>query len=90
MCYADGLCDVCGQAAYAHTKRYFTAPFVDGKYYEYVCWVCANAPSDDMSGVLSIKEMEEDGFNKQEASVSINAIKKLISNKPVFVDIWKN
>lgn len=88
MCYNDGTCDICGQHAYAHTKRYFTAPFVDGSYYEYVCWVCANVPNDSMSGLLSIKEMEEDGFNKQESSISIAAIKELMKNSVKFVEIW--
>lgn len=90
MSYNDGHCDLCGQEAYCHTKYYGTSPFIDGKYYEYLCWVCYNSTVGDTDRLKSLKEMKEDGFGETEAKISYNAISKSLQLKLQFIDIFND
>lgn len=88
MSYDDGHCDLCGQEAYCHTKYYGSAPFIDGKYYNFLCWVCFNVPINNTDQLHTIKEMREDGFGETESKISYAALTKSMTKKPSFTDIF--
>lgn len=90
MSYEDGRCDLCRQEAYCHTKYYATAPFVDGKCYGYLCWVCLNTPIGETDQLHSLKDMREHGFGEIESKISYDALNKSIQHKPTFVDIFND
>lgn len=72
-------------------------PFIDGRVYEYMCFVCYSTPKrseynpktdqyDQIFGQLhSVQEMLDDGFNKQEAELSLKAMRKLVGNPELVV-----
>lgn len=90
MSYDDGRCDLCKQEAYCHTKYYSTSPFVDGKYYNFLCWVCLNTPIGETDQLHTAKEMKEHGFGETESKISYNAISKSLQLKPQFIDIFND
>lgn len=44
MSYSDGICEVCGNYVQAQVRYFSMIPFVDGRFYQLVCWTCANVP----------------------------------------------
>lgn len=89
MSYEDGTCDICKRQADAFS-RFLDTPFVDGNNYEFVCWTCANVPrryiitDEGFTKTASafelndVKDMLADGWSKDEAIISINAVKQLL------------
>lgn len=90
MSYEDGHCELCDQEAYCHTKYYTDAPFVDGKFYKYLCWVCYNTPVGVTQQLNSLKQMKEDGFGEVEAKISYSALSKSLKTQPTFIDIFND
>ena len=89
MSYEDGTCDICKRQADAFS-RFTDIPFADGNNYEFVCWTCANVPrryiitsegftkTASASELNDLKDMLADGWSKDEAIVSINAVRLLL------------
>lgn len=90
MSYEDGHCDLCGQESYCHTKYYTDVPFVDGKFYHFLCWVCYNTPIGETQQLHTLKQMKEDGFTETESKISYSALSKSIKSQPIFVDIFND
>jgi hypothetical protein len=70
-------------------------PFIDGRCYDLICFTCFTIPKTweyDSKGEIiwygtkspdrlsSVADMVSDGWEKQEAEISIRAIKKLLKN----------
>lgn len=95
----DDLCNICGRIPEAIVKVYANEPFVDGRNYGLICWVCANVPKTwyydnngeiivleyfDKDRINTAKEMSEDGgWDKDEAEISIKAIRKLLKRPKI-------
>lgn len=93
MSKLDGFCPICKQFIEVHAKGYLDHPFIDGNYYQDICFVCDSVPKMweysetmglkyfvdfDIKRLHSLEEMIEDGFDKKEAFISIQAVKKAI------------
>jgi len=85
-------CDICGQIPEAYT-RYDDVPFLDGNYYDIVCFTCCSLFREyeyDINGniiwygfknhnrIATLQMMVKDGWDEEIAKCSIMSINKLI------------
>jgi len=92
---SDDYCNICGAIPKAIVRVYANEPFVDGRNYNMICWMCANVPKswyyDDSGEVVvlgyfdrdrinTVKELMEEGWSRDEAELSVKAILKLLKS----------
>ncbi len=86
-----GFCQVCGQEAEVCVSGYQTHPFIDGRRYQEICFICSEVPkmyeyngelvvydTFDPKRLHTADELAEDGFDKKLAQKSIRAVKQAI------------
>jgi len=98
------LCKICNQPVDT-IVRYDEAPFIDGNYYDIVCHLCHSVPRSwaygadgsiiwygflDPNRLASVELLMREGWSREQAIVSIKAIKKSIKNKEYSVNVRKS
>lgn len=93
-------CPICGQFIEVIVRYHSEEPFVDGRYYDLICFTCASIPKTWEYGpdgeivwygtkspdrLATVEDMVSDGWGKQEAERSIKAVRKLLKNPRVII-----
>jgi hypothetical protein len=94
-------CPICGAFIEVIVQWHSEVPFVDGRYYDLVCFTCASVPrvwawgedgemvwygTKSPDRLASVEDMMSDGWSKEEAQQSIKAIKKLLKNPRIIIE----
>jgi hypothetical protein len=97
----DYYCNICGADPKAVVRVYANEPFVDGRNYNLICWMCANVPKSwyydendevvileyfDRERIHTVKELMAEGWDRDEAERSTKAIKKLLKTPLIKFD----
>lgn len=92
---SDDYCNICGADPKAIVRVYANEPFVDGRTYGMICWMCANVPKSwyyddndevvvlgyfDRDRINTVKELMAEGWDRDEAERSVKAIMKLLKS----------
>lgn len=88
MSYLDNKCDICGSNTFAFSRYYENAPFVDGRFYPFICFTCLVAQDLANGECCKLDKLISDGFNKSEAVNTITSINVLLKTKLKYVDIF--
>ena len=88
------ICDICGQIPEAFS-RFDEIPFLDGNYYDIVCFTCASICREweydphgnilwygykDVNRLATLQVMIKEGWDEHTAKCSIISVSKLIKN----------
>ena len=90
--HTDGICQICGYEVEVCVSGYKEHPFIDGRRYQEICFLCSEVPkmyeyknnelivydSFDDHRLHTAMELVEEGFDKKEAQQSIRAVKRAI------------
>jgi hypothetical protein len=90
------ICEICKQPITCSFSMFKEAPYIDGKKYDNICFLCASLPStyeyDELTNALNVYQnysphylndaeyLQKEGWSKQEIDVSIRAVNKIINN----------
>lgn len=94
--HIDGICQICGQEVEVCVSGYRDHPFIDGRKYEEICFVCSEVPkmyeyknkeltkfdTFDPKRLHTVAELAEDGFDNKYAKKCIAAVKRAIKTGP--------
>jgi hypothetical protein len=94
------ICPICGQFVDVIVRSYSEEPFIDGRYYDMMCFICATIPkiweqsangtitwykTKSPDRLMTVKEMVNEGWGKREVEKSLRAIKKALKNPRVII-----
>ena len=94
--HTEGFCQICNQEAEVCVSGYRDIPFIDGRKYQEICFICSEVPKmyeDNGEGLVEFAtfdpkrlhtadELAEDGFDKKRARKCIAAVKRAIKTGP--------
>lgn len=88
------LCPICQQESYCSFSMFNEVPFVDGKFYDNMCFCCASVPNtyefDEKTGTLEVfrnysglhintkQQMLEQGWSETDTNISLTAVEKIV------------
>lgn len=89
-------CPICKREPEAICTTWTTIKFIDGKNYDWLCWTCSCVPKTyivengefistgySCDNLHTSDEMQEQGWDKQDAQFAINAVRKAIKNASI-------
>lgn len=88
------LCPICKNESYCSFSMFNEVPYIDGKFYDSMCFCCASVPNtyeyDDKTGRLDVfinyselhinsrQQMLEQGWSESDIDLSLTAAQKLV------------
>jgi hypothetical protein len=88
MAKNDDICPICKEYIDIIVSGFKDEPFINGKKYENICFVCACVPKNSFviipvekhkdNALNTVEEMVAEGFNKKRAEISVKCVKKIL------------